>query len=110
MAQKIETLESVKLAGNKPKVSTQNYLDIVEVRDDIVILRDGTLRAVLLVSSVNFSLKSEDEQNAIIAGYVSFLNSFDFPIQIVIQSRNLNIDPYIEKIKKLEKEQTNELL
>ncbi len=76
---KIETLHSKKLAGNKSAVSAQKYLDIAEIRDDFVILRDGTLRSVLLASSVNFSLKSEDEQNAIISGYVSFLNSFDFP-------------------------------
>ena len=106
----IETLESKKLAGNKPKVSTQRFLDIAEIRDDFVILRDGTMRAVLLCASVNFSLKSEDEQNSIISGYISFLNSFDFPIQIVIQSRNFNVDPYLERLKILEKEQTNELL
>lgn len=103
-------MQSKKLAGSKQAVSAQKFLDIAEIRDDFVILRDGTLRSVLLASSVNFSLKSDDEQNAIISGYVSFLNSFDFPIQIVIQSRNLNIDPYIAKIHNLEKEQTNELL
>src|SRR3989338_3121656 len=107
---RIETLESKKLAGNKPSTSTQRFLDIAEIRDDFVILRDGTMRSVLLCASVNFSLKSEDEQNAIIAGYISFLNSFDFPIQIVIQSRNFNVDPYLERLKVMEKEQTNELL
>lgn len=103
-------MESDKLAGGKPKISTQRYLDIAEIRDDIVILRDGTLRSVLLASSVNFALKSEDEQNATISAYVSFLNSFEFPVQIVIQSRNLNIEPYLEQLKQIEKEQTNELL
>ncbi len=73
-------------------------------------MRDGTLRAVLLVSSINFALKSEDEQNAIISAYVSFLNNIDFPLQIVIQSRELDITNYIEQLKKKEKEQTNELL
>lgn len=112
MAKKVEfeTLQSPKLAGNKPAASTQRFLDIVEIRDDVVVLKDGTIRAVLLASSVNFSLKSEDEQNAIVAGYVSFLNSFDFPIQIVVQSRSLNIDNYIAKVRNMEKEQTNELL
>ncbi len=98
------------MAGSKPSLSTQRFLDIAEIRDDVVIMKDGTLRAILLASSVNFALKSEDEQNAIISGYVSFLNSFDFPVQIVIQSRNLNIDPYVEKLVQLEKEQSNELL
>jgi hypothetical protein len=73
-------------------------------------MRDGTLRAVLLVSSINFALKSEDEQNAIISAYVGFLNNISFPIQIVVQSRELNIDNYMVDLKKREKEQTNELL
>jgi hypothetical protein len=103
-------MEKNKLANKNVTVSTQKYLDITEIRDDLVVLKDGTLRAVLLVSSVNFSLKSEDEQNAIIQAYVSFLNSMEFPLQIVIQSRNLNIDKYLAKLKVLEKEQTNELL
>jgi hypothetical protein len=99
-----------KMAGNKAAVSTQQYLDIAEIKGDTVIMRDGTLRAVLLVSSINFALKSEDEQNAIISAYVSFLNNIDFTIQIVIQSRELNIEHYIETLKQKEKEQTNELL
>jgi hypothetical protein len=65
---------------------------------------------VLLVSSINFSLKSEEEQNAIIASYISFLNFLEHPLQIVIQSRKLDIDNYLKKIKSLEKQQTNELL
>lgn len=103
-------MRSKKLAGVKPNVSTQKYLDIAEVKDDVIVLKDGTLRAVLLVSSINFALKSEEEQEAIIQGYVSFLNSLTFPLQIVIQSRKLNIDNYIERLKEKEKEQTNELL
>jgi len=102
--------ERNKLAGNKISTSTQQYLDVAEIKDNTVILRDGTLRAVILVSSINFALKSEDEQNAIIAAYVSFLNNIDFPIQIVIQSRELNIEHYMEALKAKEKEQTNELL
>ena len=99
-----------KLATGKISESTQKYLDISEVRDDVVIMRDGTVRAVILVSSINFALKSEDEQNAIIAAYVGFLNNIDFPLQIVIQSRELNIESYIETLRQKEKEQTNELL
>lgn len=99
-----------KLAKGKVSTSTQRYLDIAEIRDDVVLLKDGTLRSVLLVSSINFALKSEDEQNATISSYVSFLNSFEYPLQIVIQSRKLNIDNYIERLEKVEKEQTNELL
>lgn len=99
-----------KLARSKVKSSTQKYIDIAEIKEDIVIMRDGTMRAVLLVSSINFALKSEDEQNAIISSYVSFLNNISFPLQIIIQSRELNIEEYIIRLKEKEKEQTNELL
>lgn len=103
-------MKSKKLAGTKPNSSTQNYLDIAEIRNDVVILKDGTLRSVLLVSSINFSLKSEEEQNAIISSYVTFLNSFDYPVQIVIQSRKLNIDRYLEDLQKRETILTNDQL
>ncbi|PIR92781.1 hypothetical protein COT99_04345 [Candidatus Falkowbacteria bacterium CG10_big_fil_rev_8_21_14_0_10_43_10] len=99
-----------KLASGKITASTQRYLDIAEIRDDTVIMKDGTLRAVLLVSSLNFSLKSEDEQNAIIFSYVSFLNNLEYPLQIVIQSREFKIDAYLEDLEKKHLEQTNELL
>lgn len=104
------TNERNKLARNRINVSTQQYLDIAEIKEDTVILRDGSLRSVVMVSSINFALKSEEEQNAIIAAYVSFLNNIDFPIQIVIQSRELNIEHYLKALQKREKEQTNELL
>ncbi|PIP75835.1 hypothetical protein COW86_01480, partial [Candidatus Kuenenbacteria bacterium CG22_combo_CG10-13_8_21_14_all_39_9] len=94
----------------KTKVATQQYIDIAEIHDNTVILKDNTLVAVLLVSSINFALKSEEEQNAIIQGYISFINSLGFTIQIVIQSRRLNIDNYLEQLKIKEREQTNELL
>ncbi|HPA25465.1 MAG TPA: hypothetical protein PLK76_01765 [bacterium] len=90
--------------------STQNYLDIAEIRDGVVLLRDGTLRGVILVSSVNFALKSEEEQTAMIQSYVSFLNYLDHPLQIVVQSRKLNIDKYLNELTEREKKQTNELL
>lgn len=99
-----------KLAKGKITTSTQDYLDIAEVKDDLVIMKDGTIRAVVMVSSVNFALKSEDEQGAIIASYVGFLNNIDFPIQIIVQSRELNIDNYLNSLQQKEKEQTNDLL
>ncbi len=98
------------LAKGKISVSTQQYLDIAEIKDDVVVMRDGTLRAVLLVSSINFALKSEDEQEAIVSSYVGFLNNINFPVQIVIQSRKLNIEGYLAELKQKEKEQLNELL
>ena len=103
-------MQSKKLAGSKPGVAAQRHLDIAEIKDDVVILKDGTLRSVLMVSSINFALKSEDEQQAIISQYVSFLNSLEFPLQVVIQSRRLNIEKYIEKLKEAERNQKNELL
>lgn len=90
--------------------STQAHLHISEIKDGVVVLKDGTLRVVLMTSSINFALKSEDEQNALISAYVSFLNSIDFPLQIIIQSRKLQIQPYIDQLSSLEKEQANELL
>ena len=90
--------------------STQVYLDIAQIRDDMLVLKDGTLRAVLLVSSLNFSLKSEEEQKATIQAYVAFLNTLEYMLQIVIQSRPLSIDPYLKELESLEKGQTNELL
>ncbi len=99
-----------KLAKGRIKVSTQQYIDIAEIRDNTLVMKDGTLRAVLMVSSINFALKSEDEQNAIVAAYVGFLNNIDFPLQIVVQSRELDIEGYIANLKQKKKEHTNELL
>lgn len=98
------------LANNKVSVSTQQYLDIAEIKDDTVVMKDGTLRAVLMVSSINFALKSEEEQNAVIGSYVRFLNNISFTLQIVIQSRELEIDNYLAYLQEKEKEQTNKLL
>lgn len=103
-------MKNTQKSNNKPQNSTQKYIDIASVQQDMVILNDGTVRAVLLVSSINFDLKSEDEQQAIISAYVGFLNTLNHPLQVVIQSRPLNIDEYLERLKAQEKEHTNELL
>ena len=103
-------MQSKKLQGNKPKNSTQQYLDIAEIREDMVVMKDGTVRAVLMVSSINFDLKSEEEQNAMVGSYVNFLNALQFPLQIVIQSRPLNIDDYLQRLTITEREHSNELL
>ena len=94
----------------KPAPATQKYLDIAEIKEDVVVLKDGTLRAVLLVASINFALKSEDEQNAIIQQYVSFLNALEHPVQIVVQSRQLNVEPYLNRLREAERTQPNDLL
>jgi hypothetical protein len=95
----------------KPKpASTQEHLRIAEIRDGVVILASGELRQVLLVSSVNFALKSEDEQNAIIFQFQNFLNSLTFPIQIVVQSRRLDLAPYLGKLQERLDNEQNELI
>ncbi len=90
--------------------ATQEYVPIKEVRDGIIVLKDGSLRALVLTSSINFSLKSEDERTAILYQFQDFLNSLDFSIQIFIQSRKLDIRPYIALMEQQEKKQTNELM
>ena len=104
----MENLEMQKKSA--ASASTQNFLLISEIKDDVVVTRDGGLRAVLAVSSSNFALKSQEEQNAIIARYQSFLNSLEFPIQILMQSRHLDIHGYLEKVRSRQMQQTNELL
>jgi len=74
--------------------STQKFLPIKEIRDGVVILNDGSIKSILLASSLNFALKSLDEQKAILAQFQNFLNSLDFSVQFFIQSRELDIRPY----------------
>lgn len=99
-----------KLAKSKPGPSTERFLDIAEIRDDMVLLKDGTVRGVLLVSSINFALKSSDEQEAIVQAYMTFLNSLEYPVQIVIQSRRMNIDAYMDRLREQERKVGNDLL
>ncbi len=91
-------------------VSTQRFLPIAEIRNDAVILKNGGLRAVLLVEALNFNLKSETEQKGIIAGYEAFVNTLSFPLQIVVRSTKMNIDPYLAQLRKIADSQKNELL
>jgi hypothetical protein len=91
-------------------VSTQRFLSIAEIRNDTVLLKNGGLRAVLKVEALNFNLKSETEQSGIIAGYQSFVNTLSFPLQIVVRSSKLNIDPYLENLRSIADKQKNELL
>lgn len=99
------------LFGKKDEIgSTQEALKFAEIRDNTIVLADGNLRQILLCSSINFSLKSEQEQNAIIFAYQNFLNSLAFPIQIMMQSRKLDLGRYLTKLKEISSKQTNELL
>ena len=90
--------------------SAQEFVPIQEIREGVVILKDGSLRMILMASSLNFALKSADEQEAIILQYQNFLNSLDFTVQFFIQSRKLNINPYLDTLREVEKNQVNELL
>src|SRR3972149_972341 len=94
----------------QPVGSTQEALKFAEIRERTIILKDGNLRQVLLCSSINFALKSEQEQNALIFQYQNFLNSLEFPIQILMQSKKLDLSGYLTKLEARSNEQTNELL
>lgn len=93
-----------------PQLPTQDFLEINQIRDGIIILKNKGLRVVLMVSSLNFALKSDDEQNAIIYQFQDFLNSLDFSCQIIVQSRRLNITGYLDKLEDIEENEKNELL
>lgn len=90
--------------------STERFVSIENIKDDCLILKDGSLRAVLMVSGINFDLKSEEEQELITVAYQSLLNRLDFPLQIVVHSRKLNLDLYLKKIKEREEQEENPLL
>jgi type IV secretory pathway VirB4 component len=93
-----------------PKLSTQQFLEIDQIKEGTVILKNGALRGVLMVSSQNFALKSEEEQSATIYQFQNFLNSLDFSLQVFIQSRKINVTDYLEKLREMEEKQKNELL
>ncbi|MEK7540784.1 MAG: hypothetical protein AAB529_00875 [Patescibacteria group bacterium] len=93
-----------------PESATQEFLEIKDIREGVLVLKNNAIRGILMVSSINFALKSDEEQSAIIYAFQSFLNSLDFSCQIVIQSRNINITPYLDGLKDLEEKQTSELL
>jgi len=89
---------------------TQQFVEIENIHEGIVILKNGSLRRVLMVSGINFELKSEEEQNTILYAYQNFLNTLDFSVQIIIHSRKLNIDSYLNKLSERQSSETNELL
>jgi type IV secretory pathway VirB4 component len=88
----------------------QDFIPVKETRDGIVILKDGSLCSIIDVTSINLSLRSAEEQQAIIGEFQSFLNTIDFPIQIVIQSRRYDVRPYIISLENRMREQTEPLL
>lgn len=94
----------------KNQMSTLAFLEVGEIRDDTLVLKNGNMRAVIAISSANFALKSGSEQQIIVNNFQGVLNSLDSEIQILVQSRKLNLDPYIEKLRQLEDQQQNDLL
>ncbi len=92
------------------QASTQQFLEIDQIKEGVILLKNKAMRGIIMVSSLNFALKSEEEQNAIIYQFQNFLNSLDFSLEITVQSRRLNITGYLDKLKELEEKQENELL
>jgi hypothetical protein len=90
--------------------TTQEHLDIYDIKDNLTILKNGTVCAVIQTTAVNFDLLSEIEQDAIIAAFSMLLNSITFPIQVVVRSRKLDISKYVEKVRKVESKITDPLL
>ncbi len=90
--------------------TSQQFLELKEIKEGVVILKNKALRGIIMVSSLNFALKSEEEQKAIIYQFQNFLNSLDFSLEIVMQSRKLNITGYLDKLEELKKKEENELL
>lgn len=90
--------------------TTQDFVPIKNIRDNVVLLKDGRMCMVLLASSINFALKSLDEQRAILGQFQSFLNTIDFSLQFYTQSRRLDISPYLELLREREPLQDNDLM
>lgn len=90
--------------------STQDFVPIRDVRDNVLVLKDGRICVILLASSINFALKSTDEQRAILAQFQSFLNVIDFSLQFYVQSRRLDIQPYLNQLIERESTQDNDLM
>ena len=102
--------DTVKGKHKAPGASTQTHMKISEIHDNTIVLKNGGLRTVLKTSSINLHLKSEPEQNSIIFSYQNFLNSLEFPIQIVVRSKKIDLDNYIAKLEGIRDNQKNKLL
>ncbi len=94
----------------QPAGATQQFVPVKEIRNGTIILKDGGYRGVLICSSINFGLKSADEQHAITLGFQNFLNTLDFSIQIVVNSRRMDLRPYLALLEEKAPEQKTELM
>lgn len=102
-----QAVSSIVMPQAKP---TQAFVPVKEIRNGVVVLKDGGYRGILMCSSINFALKSEDEQRAIIGGFQTFLNTLDFSVEIVVHSRKMDIRPYLKTLEGLADTQTTELM
>ena len=98
------------MAEKKTGASTKDFVQIADIRESVIILKNGTRRSVVEVSSINFELKSSDEQAGLIQAFQSFLNSVDFPLQIVLNSRRIDVRPYLKSLEDLQQSAASELL
>ena len=90
--------------------ASQSFVPVKEIRNGVVILKNGEYRGILMCSSINFALKSEDEQRAIIGGFQNFLNTLDFSVEIVVHSRKMDIRPYLTLLEERMSQQSSELM
>ena len=96
--------------AQKQSGSTQQFVDIENIVNGVIVLKNGSLRRILMVAGINFELKSEEEQNIITYTYQNFLNTLDFSVQFIIHSRKLNIDGYLKKLAERKSQEDNGLL
>lgn len=96
--------------ATKPASATQQFVSVKEIRNGVIVLKDGGYRGVLICSAINFGLKSADEQHAITLGFQNFLNTLDFSIQIVVNSRRMDLRPYLALLEEKAPEQRTELM
>ena len=96
--------------ATKPAGATQQFVPVKEIRNGVILLKDGGYRGILICSSINFGLKSADEQHAIITGFQNFLNTLDFSIQIVVNSRRMDLRPYLALLEEKISVQKTELM
>lgn len=94
----------------EPTLPTQQFVDIKEIKNGVIYLKKGGLRRILIVSGINFDLKSEAEQNLILNSFQNFLNTIDFPVQFFVHSRKVNVDEYLSKMKEREEKEESQLL
>lgn len=98
------------IMATKPSGATQDFVPVKEIRDGVILLKDGSYRGVLICSSINFGLKSVDEQRAITLGFQNFLNTLDFSLQIVVNSRRMDLRPYLALLETKAPDQKTDLM